>query len=157
MSIVTYPNRDLRNRVSDADPYDANLYSDLRRMNAVMEFMKGVGIAAPQIGIDKRLAIVAAPNSSVVVLLNPEILWSSPEVVEGIEGCLSVPDLQAKITRPHSVKVKYTNLSGFETVRIFEGFEARVVQHEIDHLDGVLIIDKLPKVKQMIYKHRKVR
>lgn len=157
MAIVFYPNRDLSKRAAEADPFDVNIYAELRLMKSVMESMKGVGIAAPQVGINKRIAIIAPPESGFYVLINPELLWSSEEIVEGVEGCLSVPDLSAKIKRPYSVQIRYTMISGVETMRTFEGFEARIVQHEIDHLDGVLIIDRLPNVKRMLHKHKRVR
>ena len=157
MAIVFYPNRDLSKRAVDADPFDINLYRDLRLMKSVMESMKGVGIAAPQVGINKRIAIIAPPESGFYVLINPELLWSSDEIVEGVEGCLSVPNLDAKIKRPYSVQIRYTTLAGVETMKTFEGFEARIVQHEIDHLDGILIVDRMSKVKRMLYKHRRVR
>ena len=112
----------------------------------------GVGIAAPQVYISKRVIIVAsrpnlrypdAPEMDAVVMVNPEILEQSDVTVLGEEGCLSVPNERGQVQRAQSIKVLYHTLTGELMESIFEGFPARIVQHEIDHLNGILFVDRL--------------
>jgi peptide deformylase len=123
--------------------------------NAMKETMlerNGVGIAAPQIYISKRIIIVAsrpnlrypdAPYMDEIVMLNPKILEQSDETVLGEEGCLSVPNERGSVARAESIKVQYFNLDGEKIIQDFSGFPARIVQHEIDHLNGVLFVERL--------------
>ena len=121
-------------------------------MHATMLERNGVGIAAPQVYISKRVIIVAsrpnlrypdAPEMDAVVMVNPEILEFSQATCLGEEGCLSVPDERGQVQRAQSVKVRYYTLQGEVIETAFEGFPARIVQHEVDHLDGVLFVDKM--------------
>ncbi|MGJ8757154.1 peptide deformylase [Acinetobacter sp. HC8-3S] len=121
-------------------------------MHATMLERNGVGIAAPQVYISKRVIIVAsranprypnAPEMDPVVMVNPEILEFSQATCLGEEGCLSVPNERGEVERAQAVKVRYYNLQGEVVETNFEGFPARIVQHEVDHLDGVLFVDRL--------------
>ena len=121
-------------------------------MQATMLERNGVGIAAPQIYVSKRVIIVAsrpnprypdAPEMDAVVMVNPEILEQSEVTVLGEEGCLSVPNERGQVQRAQSIKVLYHTLTGELMESIFEGFPARIVQHEIDHLNGILFVDRL--------------
>ena len=121
-------------------------------MLATMLERNGVGIAAPQVYISKRVIIVAsrpnlrypdAPEMDAVVMVNPEILEFSQATSLGEEGCLSVPNERGQVQRAQSIKVVYHTLTGEVLESIFEGFPARIVQHEIDHLNGVLFVDRL--------------
>ncbi|WP_445346037.1 peptide deformylase [Acinetobacter bohemicus] len=121
-------------------------------MQATMLERSGVGIAAPQVYISKRVIIVAsrpnprypdAPEMDAVVMVNPEILEQSDVTVLGEEGCLSVPNERGQVQRAQSIKVLYHTLTGKQMESIFEGFPARIVQHEIDHLNGILFVDHL--------------
>ncbi|HJP46223.1 peptide deformylase [Acinetobacter venetianus] len=121
-------------------------------MHATMLERNGVGIAAPQVYISKRVIIVAsranprypdAPEMDPVVMVNPEILEFSQETCFGEEGCLSVPNERGEVERAQAVKVRYHTLQGEVVETNFEGFPARIVQHEVDHLDGVLFVDRL--------------
>lgn len=112
----------------------------------------GVGIAAPQVYISKRLIIVAsrpnlrypdAPEMDAVVMVNPEILAFSQAACLGEEGCLSVPNERGQVERAQSIRVRYFTLNGEKVEAEFSGFPARIVQHEVDHLDGVLFVDRL--------------
>ncbi|MEG0347716.1 MAG: peptide deformylase, partial [Acinetobacter sp.] len=112
----------------------------------------GVGIAAPQVYISKRVIIVAsrpnlrypdAPEMDAVVMVNPEILEFSQATTLGEEGCLSVPNERGQVQRAQSIKVLYHTLTGEVMESTFEGFPARIVQHEIDHLNGILFVDHL--------------
>ncbi|MFH7808211.1 MULTISPECIES: peptide deformylase [unclassified Acinetobacter] len=121
-------------------------------MLATMLERNGVGIAAPQVYISKRVIIVAsrpnlrypdAPEMDAVVMVNPEILEFSQATSLGEEGCLSVPNERGQVQRAQSIKVVYHTLTGEVLESIFEGFPARIVQHEIDHLNGILFVDRL--------------
>lgn len=121
-------------------------------MQATMLERNGVGIAAPQVYVSKRVIIVAsrpnprypdAPEMDAVVMVNPEILEQSEVTVLGEEGCLSVPDERGLVARAEMVKVRYLTLQGEFVESIFHGFPARIVQHEVDHLDGVLFFERL--------------
>ena len=121
-------------------------------MHATMTERNGVGIAAPQIYVSKRVIIVAsrpnlrypdAPEVDAVVMVNPEILERSEATVLGEEGCLSVPDERGQVARAETVKVRYLTLQGEPIETIYKGFPARIVQHEVDHLDGVLFIQRI--------------
>lgn len=121
-------------------------------MQATMLKRNGVGIAAPQVYVSKRIIIVAsrpnprypdAPEMDAVVMVNPEILEQSAHTVLGEEGCLSVPDERGLVARAEMVKVRYLTLQGESVESIFHGFPARIVQHEVDHLNGVLFVERL--------------
>ena len=121
-------------------------------MQATMLARNGVGIAAPQVYVSKRVIIVAsranlrypdAPDMPAVVMVNPEILEKSDNTILGEEGCLSVPDERGIVARAEMVKVHYFTLEGEQIETVFHGFPARIVQHEIDHLDGVLFVERL--------------
>jgi peptide deformylase len=113
----------------------------------------GVGIAAPQVGESLRLAIVAsnpseryphAPAIGPIILINPVIEWKSEETEKGWEGCLSIPGIRGIVPRYCKIRVRYAALgTGLDIVAEFEDFVARVVQHEMDHLDGMLFIDRV--------------
>ena len=105
----------------------------------------GVGLAAPQVGILKRIAVVDVREENKVILINPEII---EEEGKGImeEGCLSIPGETGDVIRSEWIKVRTLNREGEEIEFEAEGFEARAIQHEIDHLDGVLFVDKTVKV-----------
>ena len=121
-------------------------------MQATMLARNGVGIAAPQVYVSKRVIIVAsranlrypdAPDMPAVVMVNPEILEKSDNTILGEEGCLSVPDERGMVLRAEMIKVRYFTLEGEPIETVFHGFPARIVQHEIDHLDGVLFVERL--------------
>ena len=121
-------------------------------MQATMLARNGVGIAAPQVYVSKRVIIVAsranlrypdAPDMPAVVMVNPEILEKSDNTILGEEGCLSVPDERGIVARAEMVKVRYFTLEGEQIETVFHGFPARIVQHEIDHLNGVLFVERM--------------
>ncbi|WP_020397077.1 peptide deformylase [Thiolinea disciformis] len=122
----------------------------LTDMQTTMENANGVGIAAPQVYVSKRIIIVAsrpnprypdAPEMQPEIMINPEILQLSPETVCGEEGCLSVNEQRAMVERAQSLRVRYLNRHGDTQENLYEGFVARIVQHEYDHLEGKLFID----------------
>lgn len=111
-------------------------------MKATMKKEKGIGIAAPQLGVSKRL-IIATLAEAPTLLINPEIISFSAETCTEEEGCLSLPGEFGKVTRAKRVKVRYLDESGAFVERELLGLDARVVLHEIDHLNGVLFTDRL--------------
>ena len=113
----------------------------------------GVGLAAPQVGITKRLVVMDCSEEDVkkgVILINPEIIWTSEENVSFEEGCLSIPDIREEIIRPKSVKVKFFDIYNSKQEEFFDGLWATCIQHEIDHLDGKLFIDYLGPMKRSL-------
>jgi peptide deformylase len=109
---------------------------------------KGVGIAAPQVGINRRLILVQRfdkEGNPFETLINPEIIAFSDSLHARIEGCLSIPILRDTVTRPWMIEIKYQDIQGTVIQEKLEGFTARIFQHEIDHLNGVLFTDRLYK------------
>ncbi len=133
----------LKNRAIEVDRFDDALQSQVARMAGLMDDALGVGLAAPQLGISQRLLVYrVGPGAPVVALVNPEIEWSSDDEEEGEEGCLSIVGVNVDVERPIHVRVRARDELGEERVVEASGLEARVIQHEIDHLDGVLILDR---------------
>lgn len=139
-------------RVADTEFNSDWLMQLASAMIATMLERSGIGIAAPQVYISKRVIIVAsrpnlrypdAPEMDAVVMVNPEILEFSQATTLGEEGCLSVPNERGQVQRAQSIKVLYHTLTGEVMESTFEGFPARIVQHEIDHLNGILFVDRL--------------
>jgi peptide deformylase len=103
----------------------------------------GVGLAAPQLGISQRLLVYrVGPDAPVIALANPEIEWTSSDGELGEEGCLSIPGVTVDVERPVHVRVRAQDEEGEQRVVEASGLESRVIQHEMDHLDGVLILDR---------------
>lgn len=123
-------------------------------MLATMYDAPGIGLAAPQVGVMLRVLTMdcmkAPEPPRPMVLINPEILWSSPDTSTYEEGCLSIPDQYADVTRPAEVRVRWTDLDGGVQEESFTGLWATCVQHEIDHLDGKLFIDYLGPIKRQL-------
>jgi peptide deformylase len=138
----------------------AGVDDDLRRLaDDMLETMydaPGIGLAAPQIGVMQRVIVMdcvkdAAATPEPMVLINPEIIWASEQASVYEEGCLSIPEQYAEVTRPSEVEVTWTDLAGKAQRARFDALWATCVQHEIDHLDGKLFIDYLgPLKRQMI-------
>ena len=111
------------------------------KMGAAMEEYKGVGISAIQVGLPYRIFLAGTIDSPELVM-NPKILDKSPFMKADWEGCLSCPGAHVRVRRSHSIKIKYTNEEGIVIKRKFKGFDARVIQHEFDHLNGFLITER---------------
>lgn len=119
---------------------------------ATMLERNGVGIAAPQVYLSKRMIIIAsrpnprypdAPEMKAVLMINPEIIAMSSEHCVGEEGCLSVPNQRGMVRRAESITVRYQTLTGKQIESRYHGFPARIVQHEVDHLNGILFVERL--------------
>jgi peptide deformylase len=133
----------LKSRAIEVDKFDDGLRRQVSRMAGLMDDALGVGLAAPQLGISQRLLVYrVGPDAPLVALVNPEIEWSSDEQEEGEEGCLSIVGVNVDVDRPVHVRVRAHDELGEPRVVEASGLEARVIQHEIDHLDGVLILER---------------
>lgn len=146
LPIRLYPDAVLRQLCPPVERFDADLRRLADDMVETMHAAPGVGLAAPQVGETLRLAVVdvsAGEDAGAVhVLVNPEIIAASGEALD-VEGCLSIPDLSERVRRPESIRMRARDLGGEPFELAAEGFFARAICHEIDHLDGVLFIDHL--------------
>ncbi len=133
----------LKSRATEVDRFDDSLRGQVSRMAAIMSDSLGVGLAAPQLGISQRVLVYrVGPDAPVIALVNPQLEWSSGEEETLEEGCLSIPGVAVDVERPVHVRVRALQEGGDERLVEASGLEARVIQHELDHLDGVLILDR---------------
>jgi len=136
----------LKSRATPVDQFDEALRAQVARMGGLMNDALGVGLAAPQIGLSQRLLVYrVGQDAPLVALVNPEIEWSSGEEEALEEGCLSIPGVAVDVERPVHVRVRARDETGAERLVEASGLEARVIQHEIDHLDGVLVLDRISR------------
>jgi peptide deformylase len=148
----------LRRHAMEVQNFDASLRDIAAQMLEAMEREEGVGLAAPQVGLDLRLLTALAmrepgdETAEPVVMVNPEILERSHETWVYEEGCLSIPGIRGDVTRPERVRVRYQDVDGAEHTLDVEGMFARILQHEIDHLNGKLFIDYLSTADKMLIK-----
>lgn len=151
--IITIPDPVLRENCSPIEDITPELKTLMQDMLETMYDAPGVGLAAPQINIPIRLIVMDAAQKEgdekePIIMINPKILSSSDDLSVYEEGCLSIPEYFAEVERPAIVKVGYRDEEGKEQERECEGLLGTVVQHEIDHLDGVLFIDYLSKLRR---------
>lgn len=124
------------------------LHSAMQRVTAVHVFTKGTGIAAPQIGIDHAAAIVRTPDREMFTLLNPRIIEESLDSDEKYEGCLSFFDVRGLVPRALTLEVEHQDINGQQRITVFQRGVARLLAHEIDHLNGILYTERMrPGVK----------
>ena len=133
----------LRTKARPVDRFDGELREEIERMGQLMEDAIGVGLAATQVGVVHRLLVYRVQqDAELAALINPEVEWSGRDTESMEEGCLSLPGVLVDVDRPIHVRVRALNENGEPIVIEASGLEARVIQHEIDHLDGVLILDR---------------
>jgi len=133
----------LKSRATPVDRFDDSLRGQVTHLAAIMGDAIGVGLAAPQVGLSQRLLVYrVGPNAPVIALVNPELEWSGSEEDTLEEGCLSIPGVTVDVERPLHVRVRALDEEGGGRLIEASGLEARVIQHEMDHLDGVLILDR---------------
>ncbi len=133
----------LRSRAIEIDRFDEKLLDETRRMGQVMNDALGIGLAATQVGAMHRVLVYRVePDSPVATLVNPVIEWHSKEEEIADEGCLSLPGVVVEVERPVHIRVSGLDARGDGLTIEASGLEARVIQHEVDHLDGVLILDR---------------
>jgi peptide deformylase len=136
----------LRAKARPVEVFDDALREEVARMGALMHDSLGIGLAATQVGALRRVLVYRVEHESPInALVNPEIEWSGREKEWMEEGCLSLPRVHVDVERPVRVRVRAQDAHGEPIVIEAAGLEARVIQHEIDHLDGVLILDRTPR------------
>ena len=158
LDILTYPNRVLLNPTRSIENIDGDLQEQIKNMAETMYEAPGVGLAATQVGFDGSL-IVFDPeadkkNGIYRVLINPKIIDSHGEVLSEDEGCLSVPGYRSNVKRARNVLVEGLDRDGNPVSIEADGFLAILLQHEIDHLQGKLFIDRISSLKRNLYKRR---
>ena len=133
----------LRTEARAVERFDGALVDEIKRMGVLMNDSIGIGLAAPQVGVSHRLLVYRVePDSPVQALVNPDIEWSSRDQETMEEGCLSLPGVHVDVERPLHIRVRAQDERGEPIVVEASGLEARVIQHEVDHLDGTLILDR---------------
>jgi len=161
LEILTYPDERLKQEATPVEQIDDELRGFIADLEETMEAGPGgVGIAAPQVGRFQRIVIVdcsktrkPVPNHGRLFLINPEITeWEGMAV--GREGCMSVPDYTGNVIRAEAVTLKALDMDGNEQEYRCEGFEARAIQHEMDHLDGMLFLDRLVSRRNDLFKRK---
>ncbi len=163
MPIVTIPDPLLRQKSVPVERVDPELDRLIDDMLETMYVAPGIGLAAVQVGVPRRLIVIDVADHEKegrqpIAMINPEILELGSEFVPYEEGCLSIPDIKVEIERPSSLRVRFTDRLGQQQEMQAQGLMATVIQHEVDHLDGRLIIDFLSRLKRdmIIRKFRKM-
>ncbi|HVY21280.1 MAG TPA: peptide deformylase [Bauldia sp.] len=155
LGIITLPDRKLRLKSAPVERVDDEVRAFMDSMLETMYAAPGIGLAAIQVNVPRRIVTIdvaqredetAKPDP--LFLINPEVLWSSDERAIAEEGCLSIPEYFAEVERPAKVKVAYLDREGKQRELDADGVLAVCLQHEIDHLDGKLFIDRLSKLKR---------
>ena len=161
LPIYTFGNSVLRKIAEPIDQDYPGLKDLIKNMYDTMVHAEGVGLAAPQIGIPIRLIVIdLAPlkednpelGDFKVTMINPELLEESENEVEYDEGCLSIPGINETVSRPEAIKISYLDENFNEHVEVYDGYKARVVQHEYDHLEGHLFTDKIKPLRRQLIK-----
>jgi peptide deformylase len=152
LPILTIPDPVLRKPATPIERVDDELRRLMDDMLATMYDAPGIGLAAPQIGISRRLIVMDPAKDDApkipMIMVNPEILERSEELRLHEEGCLSIPDITAEIERPAMTRVSFIDRAGKKQEMALEGIWSTIVQHEIDHLNGILFIDYLSRLKR---------
>lgn len=146
LTLVTIPNPILRKKCRAITDITPEIVSLAEKMGLAMDEFKGVGLAAPQIGRDLRLIVVTDDRQGFTAMINPIITFSSKEKILSEEGCLSVPGVYGLVRRAAKIRYSYIDTHGKKITAKAKGLTAIIVQHECDHLNGVLFIDKAEKI-----------
>ena len=147
--VRTFGDPVLRSRASEVSEFGEPLAAEAERMIEIMGGALGVGLAATQLGLLRRLLVFqAAPDARPTAIANPELEWVSDELAVAEEGCLSLPGIGLDVERPLHARVRGCDVHGEPLMVEASGLEARVLQHEIDHLDGVLILDRAERAQR---------
>jgi peptide deformylase len=159
-TICTYPDPVLKNKTARVERIDATLNRLIEDMIETMRAAPGVGLAANQVGVSLQLAVIDVSGREegekrhpLIVIINPEIIAQEGTVVEE-EGCLSIPDYTDKVKRAARVKVRAQDRTGATFELEAEGLLAKALQHEVDHLNGILFVDRMSSLKKSIFKRK---
>ncbi|MDP8920396.1 MAG: peptide deformylase [Pseudomonadota bacterium] len=148
-SIVRFPDPRLRQKAEPITAIDEQVRALARDLTETMHAAPGIGITAPHIGVLRRLMVIQLESDPQPhIYINPEIAWSSSEMIRHVEGSVSMPGVTEEIERPQRVRVRYKRLDGMEYEEEAEGLMAVCLQHEIDQLEGIFWIDRLSKLKR---------
>ncbi|GAB6909461.1 peptide deformylase [Desulfosarcina cetonica] len=158
LDILTYPDKFLKQKTVPIENIDGAFQEVIEKMASTMYAAPGIGLAAPQVGIGRSFLVYDIANQEdghdLHVLVNPRIIEQAGEIISENEGCLSVPDFRADVKRAEQILVEAVDRDGnplrFEAI----GMRAVVIQHEMDHLDGTLFIDRISALKRQMYKRR---
>jgi len=154
LEILHYPDPRLRNRAQPVATVDAEVRRLVDDMFETMYAAPGVGLAAIQVGVAKRIVVIDLAEKDAPAeprcFINPEVIWTSEDLATYEEGCLSVPDQYADVARPAEAKVNYLDRDGNPQEMHAHGILATCIQHEIDHLNGILFVDHLSSVRRSI-------
>jgi peptide deformylase len=157
LQIITYGNSTLTKKAEEIKNIDKITMELAQDMVKTMHAAPGLGLAAPQVNVSKRLITIdtsiGEDSQSLIILANPELISQDGEVILE-EGCLSVPDIKEKVARPFRVVIKGTDLEGQEKIIEAEGLLARVICHEIDHINGKLFFDRVSPLKRNLIKKK---
>lgn len=146
--IITHPGYPVLRRVAArVERFDGDTDRVIAMMIESMYASSGVGLAAPQVNVSQRIAVIDHSGgddaNQMTVMINPDVIWRSAETASGAEGCLSLPGVMLDVVRHVAVDVEYSSVDGVRRVERLAGIRARIAQHEIDHLDGILMIDRV--------------
>jgi peptide deformylase len=147
LKIVLEPNQILHTKTKRVDVIDNDIAKIADQMFITMKKANGIGLAAPQVNIDKQIAIVDVnrddndTKSNLIVMINPKIIQASQSLSKMNEGCLSIPGIEVEVTRPASITVTFQDLESRKVTLKANELLARAIQHEVDHLNGILITD----------------
>ncbi|MDR9404458.1 MAG: peptide deformylase [Halothece sp. Uz-M2-17] len=148
LSLHYLGDRVLRQQTKRINKVNQSVRDLAQEMIQTMYAEQGIGLAAPQVGVNKQMLVIDCDPSNTatppLILINPEIKSYSKELLKGEEGCLSIPGVYLDVVRPEAVEVKYKDESGRPQKMQASGLLARVIQHELDHLHGVLFVDRVP-------------
>ncbi len=147
LSVKTLGDETLRAKAETVTSFDEELSEFIDSLFETMEKQSGVGIAAPQVGVAKRIFVCAPPGEKSLVCINPTILQTSQSTSLFEEGCLSVPGVFSDIERPDEVVIHYQDVKGVSHTLEVGGYLARIIQHEYDHLEGKLFIDRIENTR----------
>ncbi|MCG8479961.1 MAG: peptide deformylase [Spirochaetales bacterium] len=154
ISLVYHPDERLTTVADAVETIDAELLQLASQMIDIMHEARGIGLAGPQVGHLQRLFVVHVPDDEPRVFINPRIVAASPDEGDYEEGCLSIPGVYAEVRRPMEITVEAWDERGTAFRRDFDGMLARVIQHEYDHIEGVLFLDYLTeRKKERLLKH----
>lgn len=158
LPIITAPDPRLKLTCEPVERVDGDIRRLMDDMLETIHHAPGVGLAAPQVGITKRVIVVEVTRENEEptphLMANPEILWASEALFDYEEGCLSLPDQFALVGRPDEIRVRYLDRAGKTRELEAEGILATCIQHEMDHLDGILFVDHLSKLKRSLILRR---
>ena len=149
LEIKEYGEPVLREKALPVNEVTPEILNIIKDMTETMYDDSGVGLAAPQVGISKRIILVDGEEDGLIVLINPMIVKSEGEVVAE-EGCLSIPGIYSQVKRASKVTVKALNVNGNPIEITKEALTARALQHEIDHLDGILFVDRIGRMERQM-------